>query len=288
MLNKLKKYTKPALKIALTIGALWIVSGKVELSFIYKQLLTINLPKFIGAVILYGISKLVSSYRLNRFYQSTGIWMKNENHLRLYLKGMFYNLLLPGGIGGDGYKAYYLHKNYKVSIKKVLSCLLIDRISGLVGLVLLAQCLVLFAIEIKGFYALKWALLTGISLMLPVYLLFVNKFFNAYKGDIPVTTVQSIAVQVLQVLAAILIVMAMGVTQHLVEYGTIFLFSSIIAIVPLTIGGLGARELTFLLGYQYFGLNKEIAVSLGILFFLATVLCSIPGAFVKEKSSNPA
>ncbi len=51
---------------------------------------------------------------------------------------MFYNLFLPGGIGGDGYKIYLLQKNYQTGTKKIFGAVLADRISGMVALVVLA------------------------------------------------------------------------------------------------------------------------------------------------------
>ncbi len=39
---------------------------------------------------------------------------------------MFYNLFLPGGIGGDAYKGYVLKKKYEVKTKSVVSILVLD------------------------------------------------------------------------------------------------------------------------------------------------------------------
>ncbi len=76
--------------------------------------------------------------RLNIYFSAIDLKLKEKTNLQLYLLGMFYNLFLPGGIGGDGYKIYLLQKNYQTGTKRILGAVLSDRISGMVALVVLA------------------------------------------------------------------------------------------------------------------------------------------------------
>ena len=48
------------------------------------------------------------------FFKQEGVFISEKESLKLYYKGMFYNIMLPGGIGGDGYKGYYLHNTLHV------------------------------------------------------------------------------------------------------------------------------------------------------------------------------
>ena len=52
------------------------------------------------------------------------------------------------------------------------------------------------------------------------------------------------------------------------------------AVLPFTIGGVGARELTFILGHQYLGVDQNAAVAFSFLFFLITAVVSLYGAFL--------
>ena len=60
-------------------------------------------------------------------------------------------------------------------------------------------------------------------------------------------------------------------------YIFIFLLSSIAAVLPLTIGPLGIRELVFVEGARWFALNGELSVAISLLFFLITLIGSAWG-----------
>jgi uncharacterized membrane protein YbhN (UPF0104 family) len=70
---------------------------------------------------------------------------------------------------------------------------------------------------------------------------------------------------------------SIGIHHFFLEFQLLFLLSSIVAIFPFTIGGLGAREIVFLWGAQQFGLQQAEAVYISLLFYLITVLVSLIG-----------
>ncbi len=68
-----------------------------------------------------------------------------------------------------------------------------------------------------------------------------------------------------------------------IEYLTLFLLSSIVAVLPFTIGGVGARELVFIFGANYLMIDKNTAVAFSILFFMITAVSSFTGIFFETK-----
>jgi len=62
-------------------------------------------------------------------------------------------------------------------------------------------------------------------------------------------------------------------------YLFIFLVSSVVAVLPLTIGGMGARELTFFYFAGLLQMETGISVMVSLLFFLISLASSIPGFF---------
>ena len=60
-----------------------------------------------------------------------------KENIKLYWLGLFYNLFLPGGVGGDGFKVYLLGKYKKSNLKTVIGAILSDRVSGLSIIVIL-------------------------------------------------------------------------------------------------------------------------------------------------------
>ena len=60
------------------------------------------------------------------------------------------------------------------------------------------------------------------------------------------TSLMSFLVQISQLISVFFILKALGVDELLFRYLFIFLISSIVAMLPISIGGMGLRELTFL------------------------------------------
>jgi uncharacterized membrane protein YbhN (UPF0104 family) len=51
----------------------------------------------------------------------------------------------------------------------------------------------------------------------------------------------------------------------------------VLAVLPLTIGGLGAREIVFLEGSKYFGFSREVSVVISLMFYVITLFTSAFG-----------
>jgi glycosyltransferase 2 family protein len=50
------------------------------------------------------------------FLKCTWVNIPEKHIIQLYLLGIYYNLFLPGGIGGDGYKIYLLKQKIKIKV----------------------------------------------------------------------------------------------------------------------------------------------------------------------------
>src|SRR5262249_32821761 len=80
----------------------------------------------------------VASERFRLLLEAQGISISRFSSLELYLVGTFFNFVVPGGMGGDIIKAYYLHKSHGQEFKTVPYTVIFDRFIGLYVLVLLA------------------------------------------------------------------------------------------------------------------------------------------------------
>ena len=68
----------------------------------------------------------------------------------------------------------------------------------------------------------------------------------------------------------------------MIDYLTLFLISSVVAVLPISIGGIGVRELTFLYGFSLIGGDTTMAVTFSLIFFVITALSSLLGAFIRN------
>lgn len=271
---KVPSIVKVFLKLAITVAALWYVFARLDLPEVLDSIVRSNILYLAGALILFVLSKLISSSRLNRFLGTTGIHLSERANLKLYLLGMYYNLFLPGGIGGDGYKVYLLHKRYDVAVKKIFWAVLMDRIIGVVALFCLAVLLFCFLPGMGSYAWFIWVLIPG-ALFLS-YLAF-RHFFPYLLPVFRISNLLSLIVQLLQLLSALLILLSLQEPDSPGAYLFVFLVSSMVAVLPLTIGGIGSREFTFMLGARWLGLDLNLSIALSLLFYLITAFTSFWG-----------
>jgi len=267
---------KPFIKTAFIIFAFFIIFQKIDINSLKKIELQNPLYLFI-AFIVFNLSQIISALRIHTYLKQINISPSFKKQLMLYYVGMFYNTLLPGGIGGDAYKAYKFEKSYNQGYKKIIKALLIDRISGLFAIFLLIAILLIFS-SFKNFI-----FLSAFLIFTPFILFFIHKFFFVeFKKEFLKAFLYSLIIQILQAIAFICILLSLGFYSHLIDFAILFFISSVISVIPISIGGVGLRELTFLYGLELLGLNPTIGVVSAFLFFLISIISSAIGAlFIK-------
>ena len=271
-----KKHWITALKILVSVALVYFVFQKISPEDVVESLKKSNFFYLLLAFSLFILSKIASSIRLNLYFGNIGIHLTEKSNLQLYWLGMFFNLFLPGGIGGDAYKGFLLNKKFEAPGKSIASALIVDRLSGMLLLYILAAVI---ALLIDNQTLITYRIL--IALSIPVAIVgfyFFNK--HLFKSTIQVfwpAFFYATLVQLLQLVSVWFIMKALGVTTNMLPYLLIFLVSSVVAVLPLTIGGIGARELTFLYGAKLFMLDESVSVGISVLFFLITAIVSLFG-----------
>ncbi|HHE08166.1 MAG TPA: flippase-like domain-containing protein [Chlorobaculum parvum] len=277
------KLIKTVVQIVFTVAALAIVLSKTDLNKLSAIIRNAQPGYLLGAILFFNISKIINALRLNRFFTAIGLRLSTWYNLKLYYLGMFYNLFLPGGIGGDGYKIYVLKKNHGLKVVNIFNAVFWDRISGIFALIFLSAMLIIpssFAVLYPGQMRWIW-LIAGVTY--PLSLLLTWLFYRHFIPLFFVTAIESLAIQITQVISAWFILMSLGAASHLIDYLAIFLISSVATILPLTIGGAGAREVTFFYALNHLGLDVNTGIALSLVFFVVSAISSLPGILAKMK-----
>jgi uncharacterized membrane protein YbhN (UPF0104 family) len=278
-----KGILKLIFKVCVSGLAIYVVIRKIDLVQTKEIIFHARIGWLILALIAFNVSKTISSVRLNRYFKSIGLILPALYNLKLYYVGMFYNLFLPGGIGGDGYKVYLLNRTHKTKVKYLISATLLDRISGLMALVFLAFLLALFVdLSFIGSW-ITWVILGILIVAYPSYYFIFRLLFKNFLDAFTASNLLSLGVQLAQLLCAYLILKSLMVSDLYIEYMALFLLSSVVAVIPFTIGGIGARELVFIFGADYLLIDKNTAVAFSILFFVITAVSSFTGIFFETK-----
>jgi len=273
----LKKKIKLFIKIVFILFAFYIIFSKIPIEK-FKEI-TLKYPVLlIFAFIFYNLSQIISAKRIENYLKPINITPSFKYQLVLYYIGMFYNTLLPGGIGGDAYKAYKFQKEYKTGYKKIIKALLIDRISGLFAIFLIISILAFFT-DFR--YFLNFLIIT------PFFLYLIHKFFFIeFKSAFFKSFIYSLIIQLLQAITFILILLSFEVTKKLIDLVILFFISSIVSVVPVSVGGVGLRELTFLYGSEFIHTNPAPIILAAFIFFLINLISSVIGGILLLRSKN--
>ncbi len=219
--------------------------------------------------------------------------------------GIFFNHLLPGGVGGDLTKAV-LAATGEERKAAVVATVLLDRLIGLGVLIVLgAACLLPYAgrFEDRRVVAVVYGL-AGTALL--AYLLYFNRKLRAWLGPrLPFAGVRAqldgvfrsakehprlmgvaAAISLVSQVVSILIIygMARALGLERTPLWMFFVFEPILFIVnalPITPGGWGVQEGAYAYLFGTFGgMSPSEAVALSVLFKVGMLLASVPGGLL--------
>ncbi len=316
---KAKKTLFFLLRLFITLGLLYYIYRKIDLKLIKNILSTSNYPLFITAIsifILSNITGAVQWYFLLRSQKITGLSFFYT--IKIHLLSAFFNNFLPTNVGGDVVKVYKLIKmNYPKNI--IFSSILWDRFMNIIililfsliagilifkkkiiffGLLLFILIILLAFILIKKYNAGKFILKIVRKIKNKNIKYFMEEFLISFKiylqrsSYILLFYITSLITQFLKVYFAVFIVKAMapiGLNLNLAEIFFICPVTGIVAILPISINGLGIREVVggFIAGYLY---KSKTLISLFVtLGNLSVILSNLPGVvffFQKGKRSQ--
>jgi uncharacterized membrane protein YbhN (UPF0104 family) len=288
MIKKMKgkRLLKIVLKLLFTALAFYLIFRVVDFKAVSLTLQKSN-PLFVFlAFVVLCASQIVSAQRLRVILKAFGDTVPYWWNVQLYAVGITYNLALPGGVGGDGYKALVYSRLSGKKIKSYILPLLLDRLSGLFVIGLLLMVLLPFQSYLAP---ISVGILTTFAIPLCLFLgfLLIKKWLPTYKSIYGSVLGNASRIQVLQIGACILL--AISLNLDLSQYQIIafvFLVSSIATAIPVFMGGIGAREAVFSSMAVLTSANQEQYVAIGLLFSAITVLTAVFGLVFPVSESS--
>lgn len=134
----MKNTVVQVLKIALAAGLIyWLVAtGKITFEPFARMLSITWLVPFVFLIILCVI--LTNNLRWLLLLQGQKIQTGVKETLPLTFIGLFFNLAMPGSVGGDVVKAYYIAQDQPGTKVRAVTSVLMDRVVGLYAMALIA------------------------------------------------------------------------------------------------------------------------------------------------------
>jgi hypothetical protein len=239
---------------------------------------------------LYLFAQFISSIRWKLFLPHTlGI----RKLFSLYLIGSFFNTLLPGIIGGDAVKGFYLYqatRNGGLSLASIF----MDRYIGLVVLIIICTLALPFGFGYFHGSRIAWLVpLIALSFIIASFLIFglrlgqrikfISNFyhyFHTYRNQKDIIA-KSMLLSVIIQLSAILsvYVIALGFKQN-IPFTALLIFiplTVLFSTIPISISGLGIREGAFVVLFGLINIKPEVATAISLSWFLAIAAGSLFG-----------
>ncbi len=258
-------------KLGLSALAIYIIYQKVDWQKVGFYIKQANWVFLFFAFLSFFVSKAIAALRINSYYRTQQLFLPEILNLKLNLLSIFYSLFVPM-IGAEGFRVYWLRKNSSTKIKPLIWSSFLDRISGVFALLCLAVLLLPFTGIPLPFKAL---FLLGIPLMYAAYFIIHRWMFPSFQAAWWKVSGYSVLVQILQIVCTFFILLSLNVDQHIIDYLFIFLISCLALVLPF----IGAREMAFVFGSSFLGLDPDLSLTISLFFFLCSAATSLGGLF---------
>ena len=247
------------------------------------------------------IVQLIASYRLRHLAEVQGLHLPTPLVFEVNLATRFYGLFLPGGNVTGLLIRIFKFSRERSQIGGVVVSLFADRVIATLSLCILG--LVFWALarpRPDEYWLLVFALAT-IACSVPTYVLFVQsvlprlgrlaqlfqrirpslwkKVSYAFQrsrqagGTVLATSFAlSVVAHLVGVVGYWLIAESLGMTLSLLVVAWIRSGMMLVTLLPVTIAGLGVREVSALVLLQHHGVGPDVAVAFSMLVFAATVV----------------
>ena len=297
------------LKFTITAGlATWLLS-RVDYDNTRKIFLLIKPQQIAIAVFLHTGTFLLGALRWWLLLGYAGISQRFGNILPSYYLGLFFNNILPTGVGGDVVRS--LRLNLKgLNVETLLGSAIMDRVIGLVAVLLMGTVSLFLSpdIHLTGRERLALLFVIGVVVLglwmlssrrvLALIQSLTEKYhytrirrtflktmalccaYGAAKKLFLQAFIISLIAQSLVILVYFYLGRSIGLTLSILTYFSFIPIVFVASSLPISIGGLGVREgvlVGLLVGAH---VTTELGIALSLLYLLVLWISSLPGAIV--------
>ena len=275
-------------KLAFSAGLMWLLVSRIDAARFWAVARESSVPWLCVALLAYALVVLGASWRWRRLLMIQGVSMPFTATLESSVVALFFNNFLPTNIGGDVMRVRD-SAGPAGSSTRATTVIVVDRVVGLVGLVLVAAIGAALSGERLPFAPIWiWAgLAAGVSggtvaLFLPSTLdrliepltrlqeTWLGSQLAAISGTLakfraqPAGLVEALALSVLVQMTSVgvyaAVAAALNVRVGLVDMALIVPLAALIQVLPFSINGIGLREAAFTVLLGRVGVPAEAAL----------------------------
>ncbi len=287
-------------KMSIIISLLAWVSSKTDIENTFQIVKNFELKYFLSALIVLLLQIVIATIRWRKVLNSLNILYPFKKVFYYLWIGLFFNQVLPSSIGGDVFRGHYICKE-GCSIKKSILSVLLDRIFGVIGLVILVAIMtpiffnrvndstaqfgliilsigsigiisLIFTLDLFPKKLLHWRVVRGLfSLTYEARRL----MFSSLSGIKLITL--SVVIHIFSIISIVILSQAESLDISWINIMLIVPLTTLFMTIPISIAGWGVREGVMVIGLGYLGVSSESALALSILFGLLQLVISLPG-----------
>ena len=286
---KVKKTKRAIFKFIVALGFIAWLLHRVNWNEVLLYFRQMDAWWMVAFVLVYAFGVGISAYKWKVLANFRKMKMSFFDFFKAYLTGAFINNFLPSIIGGDAYRSYYLGKNNGKKYLEAASTVLVDRISGFFGIMLLILICSLLSpglvfvnpifmivdLGIVAIFAASFSLL--IVRELPLWskvkrfipekiriLLQEIRSFNQF-GILSKAALLGAAFNFIGVgLASWMLFLDLHIPITFVNFVMAISVVSIVSSIPVSIGNIGIKEWAFMTIFGIFAVDGEAAISIAI------------------------
>jgi uncharacterized protein (TIRG00374 family) len=301
-------------KMLVTFGLVYWLLSNVDVDFLKNSVANINLPLLFTALACHAIAFIIFSVRWWTLLKIKIPQCKYRSILGGYYLGLFWNNFLPTAMGGDIARILKLKKE-GMDTYDLLSSTLMDRLIGLVSILLMGLTALIFAPILHYSQSTQYLLVLFLIGLFPTMLLLLSdkskrfylKIFNYLQSTkFPASISKFIEVllifmdhkrtlfhvlfysflaQFAIITCYIFISLSLGIQIPIYVYFSIVPIVFLATSLPLSIGGLGIRE-SVLVGLMHlYSADTQEALELSIFYIAILLLLTIPGGIFMFKAN---
>jgi uncharacterized membrane protein YbhN (UPF0104 family) len=289
---KLKKAALFLIKLIVSGSLMYLVLSRAGIGNVVSLLKDISPYMFMLAALIFVWVQFIASIRWSLLLPEK---FSLKRLFPLYLLGAFFNIFLPGLVGGDAVKVYYLYRETGKGTQ-TLSSVFMDRYIGLFSLITIGVVAFPFGFGYFRGSWIEWLLpLIVLCFLLVSFTVFglrigrrikflddIYSYIHSYrrrKGVLLKAMLLSTVGHAFSISSVYFI--AIGLGEH-VPLLALFIFIPIIATlsaVPLSISGLGIREASTVLLLGTIGVATDKATAISFAWFLSIAVGGLTGLY---------
>ena len=305
----IKKTFSVLLRISISIILLVFLFSQVDKKVLFEVIRGANKPLLSIGLLIFFFNYLFCLIRWIMLLKAADIHLPLKRIVISFSGGIFFNLILPSTIGGDLMRSLDLAAHTKKP-KEIVATVLLDRLSGYIGLVLMAVAALSVGWKMVRDNSIIFSI--GIITLLLVAILLVlfnNTIYSRINGFLGASGAGrikemirslhqeihifrnhrkmilkniglSLLVQLTSPLSFYFIALALNIKIDLIYFFVYLPIIGAITLLPISIGGLGLRDASTIFFFAKAGVTKDLAFAMSLISFVFVIFYGAVGGLI--------